>query len=287
MLYGLLLLIWSTGFIAGKGIVGLIDPNVYLALRFFATGLIFFLIAIIQKRSFPIWADFPKHILAGALLNGLYLGFAYTAVRDGLPAGVMALIGALQPVLVMFLAFLLIKEKLSLLGVLGMLVAIGGLLMVISPSLSGEHHYSIYMVLLGCLAIFCLALGAVYQKMSIARADIVTSLAIQNGAASVVSLGFILVMNESLFTLNLKSIFLLGWGVLVLSCGGVFLFVWLLRKSTAAQVSTSMLLVPPLAVIESYLIFGESMTMIQIVGIIITLVGVYFSYLKPGQSKIR
>ncbi|MEC8483004.1 MAG: DMT family transporter, partial [Pseudomonadota bacterium] len=140
--YVLLVLIWSTGFIIGKFIVGLIDPNVYLTIRFTAVALLFFVLTKALKRPFPVRKDLPKHFLAGTLLNAFYLSLAYIALAQGLPAGIMALIGALQPLLVTCLALVLIKERTSLLGMIGMLIAISGLLLVISPSLTSDGSAS-------------------------------------------------------------------------------------------------------------------------------------------------
>tara|TARA_Y100000310_G_C20594800_1_gene769945 strand:+ start:325 stop:1233 length:909 start_codon:yes stop_codon:yes gene_type:complete len=277
--YVLLVLIWSTGFIIGKFIVGLIDPNVYLTIRFTAVALLFFVLAKALKRPFPVRKDLPKHFLAGTLLNAFYLSLAYIALAQGLPAGIMALIGALQPLLVTCLALVLIKERTSFLGMTGMLIAISGLLLVISPSLTSDASFSPWLALLGGAGVLSLALGSVYQKMSIADSDIVSAMAVQNFAAAVVSGAFALALGEHLFVVSWQSFALVAWGVLVLSCGGVFLLIWLLRKIPAARVSTLMLLVPPLAAIEGYLLFNESLSPLQIAGIIVTLSGVLLSRL--------
>lgn len=278
LIYVLLVVIWSTGFITGKLIVGLIDPNIYLGLRFFLAGLIFLVIALAQSRTFPPIKEVPKQMLAGILLNGLYLGLSYIAISKGLPAGIMALIGALQPVLVMVLALILIKEKTSVKSLIFMLVGIAGLLLVISPLLQSQQtDFAIGNLLLACCAILCLSFGAVFQKMSVSSTDLIVSMSIQNLAASCVSALFVLLLGESLFVFEIKSILLVIWGAVILSCCGVFLMVWLLRRIKASQVSTLLLLAPPLAAIESYFLFSESMTMVQIIGFIVTLVGVYFS----------
>jgi drug/metabolite transporter (DMT)-like permease len=60
--------------------------------------------------------------------------------------------------------------------------------------------------------------------------------------------------------------------------------VWLLRKVKASQVSTVLLLAPPLAAIESYFLFTESMTTIQIVGFVVTITGVYLSRTKANKE---
>ena len=40
------------------------------------------------------------HLLAGALLNGFYLCLSWWAIMRGMPAGIMSLLGALQPLMV-------------------------------------------------------------------------------------------------------------------------------------------------------------------------------------------
>jgi len=280
-LYLLLVLIWSMGFITGKFIVGLIDPNVYLSIRFVCAGLLFATIALLLRRPFPKWKELPKHIIAGMLMNGFYLGLAYVAIAKGLPAGIMALIGALQPALVTLLAFLLIKEKTSFKGIIGIFVGMFGLLLVVSPALNiSSGGVSVLTLVLACTAILALSLGVTYQKMSISSSDIFSSMAVQNLAASVVSCGFMLFLGEQLFVMQWQSFALVVWGVLVLSGCGVFLMVFLLRKTKASQVSTMLLLAPPLAAVESYFLFSESMTTIQIVGFVVTIAGVYLSRAK-------
>lgn len=286
----LLVLIWSMGFITGKFIVGFIDPNVYLGIRFLCAGTVFLTIALWLRRPFPQWKELPKHIVAGMLMNGFYLGFAYVAIAQGLPAGIMALIGALQPALVTLLAFLLIKEKTSLRGIIGIVVGMLGLVLVVSPALGldmGNGGVSLLTLSLGCCAILVLSLGVTYQKTSIASSDIFSSLAIQNLAGSAISLGFVLFLGERLFVMQWESFALVAWGVFVLSGGGVFLMVWLLRKSKASQVSTLLLLAPPLAAVESYFIFSESMSTIQIVGFVVTIAGVYLSASFPRGAGTR
>lgn len=284
-LYVLLVLIWSTGFITGKFLVGLIDPNIYLTIRFLGVGLVFTLAALLKGRHFPTWRELPKHIIAGMLMNGFYLAFAYVAIAKGLPAGIMALIGALQPALVTVLAFFLIKEKTSMKGILGMLIGMLGLVLVLSPVFELDLSHggvSLLTLLFACLGIFSLSLGVTYQKMSISSSDLLSSMAIQHFAAAVVTGCFIWMMGEHVFKPQWETFALIVWGIVVLSCGGVFLMVWLLRKVKASQVTTVMLLVPPLAAVESYFLFNEQMTWVQIAGFAVTIVGVYLSRAKPA-----
>ncbi|GAB3484306.1 DMT family transporter [Marinomonas epiphytica] len=283
MLCALLVVIWSTGFIVGKLIVGLMEPNIYLAIRFFFAALLFAVIAYLQGRPLPSKKELPKHMVAGIFMNSVYLGLSYLAISKGLPAGIMALIGALQPVLVALLAFVLIKERTTLIGLLGMLIGMVGLSLVISPALqlnASLGGVSLHTLLLGGFAVLALSFGVTYQKMSISSSDLMTTMAIQNAAAFVVALGFVIFLGESLFVFSGETLLLLLWGVLVLSGGGLFLMVWLVRKVAAAKVAILLLIAPPLAAVESYFIFDEAMTSLQIVGFVITIAGVYISRVK-------
>jgi drug/metabolite transporter (DMT)-like permease len=64
------------------------------------------------------------------------------------------------------------------------------------------------------------------------------------------------------------------WLVVVLSLGAVLLLLLLLRRGTAAGVSSLYYLVPPAVAVEAYLLFGERVTGLSMVGIGVTALGV-------------
>jgi drug/metabolite transporter (DMT)-like permease len=64
------------------------------------------------------------------------------------------------------------------------------------------------------------------------------------------------------------------WAVLVTSIAAVLLLLWLLNKGSAAKVSSLLYLVPPMAVLQAFILFGEKVTAIGILGIAMTALGV-------------
>jgi drug/metabolite transporter (DMT)-like permease len=66
----------------------------------------------------------------------------------------------------------------------------------------------------------------------------------------------------------------LVWLILVLSIGAVLLLLVLLRRGTAAGVSSLYYLVPPATAVEAYLLFGERLSTLSLIGIAVTAVGV-------------
>ena len=66
----------------------------------------------------------------------------------------------------------------------------------------------------------------------------------------------------------------MAWLVVVLSIGAVLLLLLLLRRGTASSVSSLFYLVPPATAVEAYLLFGERLAPLSVVGIVVAAVGV-------------
>ncbi|HEX8114738.1 MAG TPA: EamA family transporter, partial [Kofleriaceae bacterium] len=132
----LFILIWSTGFIVAKFVARVADPNLFLAVRCALAGLLFLVIAVAARARWPHRREIPKHLLAGMLLQGGYLGGTYWAVGQGLAPGVMALLGALQPLLTAVLAIAVLREIPSRRTWVGLLLGVGGVALVLMPGVA-------------------------------------------------------------------------------------------------------------------------------------------------------
>ncbi|WP_348770714.1 DMT family transporter [Ochrobactrum sp. Marseille-Q0166] len=64
------------------------------------------------------------------------------------------------------------------------------------------------------------------------------------------------------------------WSAGALSLGGTALFVWMVRNGDVTRITTLVLLVPPAAALQAWLLFGEALSAIQLVGFAVTLAGV-------------
>jgi drug/metabolite transporter (DMT)-like permease len=64
------------------------------------------------------------------------------------------------------------------------------------------------------------------------------------------------------------------WAVLVTSIAAVLLLLWLLNRGSAAKVSSLLYLVPPMAVFQAFILFHEQVTAEEILGIVLTAMGV-------------
>jgi drug/metabolite transporter (DMT)-like permease len=283
----LFIAIWSTGFIVAKAIVPVADPDLFLTARCALAGLLFLGVALVGRVPWPRRREIPKHLLAGVLLQGGYLGGTYWAVGQGLAPGVMALIGSLQPLLTAVLAIVVLREIPTRRTWSGLLLGVSGVALVMVPGFlaTGSGALSAGVVAIAMAAVLSLTVGTVLQKTSIATADLRASAVLQNaGAAATVGL-LAWARGETRWISGTALWASLAWASLVLSGLGTLLLVWMIRRGRAANVASLLLLAPPLAATEAYLLFDDRLTAIQIAGFAIALVGVLLC--NPAQQSRR
>ncbi len=277
-------LIWSTGFLVARLLRGQVDPNLFLAARFGITTLLFVPVALAAGVAWPRGRDALRHLAAGVLIQGLYLGGGYWAVGHGLPAAVMALLGALQPLLVALLARAVLGERVTRRTWAGLLVGVAGVVLVIAPRLAaggllarggGVATPVVLAVAVG--SILSLTAGALVQKTSIAAADLRSASAIQNCGAAVTCAVLALALGEDHWSGGVQSLAALVWSGVALSGIATTLLVWMLRHGEAARVSAVLLLVPPLVAVQTFFLFGDTLTAIQVFGFAVTIAGVWLA----------
>jgi drug/metabolite transporter (DMT)-like permease len=280
----LFVFLWSTGFIVARAITPYVDPNMYLLARFCGTATLFCAIAFVTRARWPARAEAARHLFAGALLQGVYLGAGYWAVAQGLGAGVMALLGALQPLFTAALAARIFGERVSARAWSGLLIGLIGVALVLAPKIGMHDVHGCapqwLVVSIGVLAVFAITAGTLYQKTSLAKADIRSASALQNAGAAIVALLLVLALGEHRFVASTTTWISLAWGIVMLSGVATTLLVWMVRRGDASRATALLFLAPPLAAIESYLAFGETLDGVQIAGFGMALIGVLLARRK-------
>ncbi|WP_084170374.1 DMT family transporter [Paraburkholderia ferrariae] len=289
----LFVVLWSTGFVVARAIAPYADPNLFLLARFAGTALLFAAVALIARAPWPRGRELGKHLFAGALLQGIYLGAGYWAVAQGLSAGVMALLGALQPLLTAAFAARLFGERLSARRWTGMALGLAGVVLVLMPKLHAALHGThapghanpLLVVIVAVAAVGSITAGTLYQKTSLAQADIRSASAVQNAGAALVAALLAAVLGETRWIATATLWVSLAWGIVMLSGAGVTLLVWMVRHGDAARATALLFLAPPLAALESWLLFGETLAPLQIAGFGVALAGVLLARRAPaGQA---
>jgi drug/metabolite transporter (DMT)-like permease len=128
----LFVLLWSTGFIGARYGLPYIEPLTFLAVRMVLAVVIIAGIALAGGACWPRRNEVGHSLVAGSLVHGLCLGGVFTAISQGLPAGISALILGLQPIVTSTLANRFMGEKVTWLQWVGLALGLVGVLLVLT-----------------------------------------------------------------------------------------------------------------------------------------------------------
>ncbi|MEJ7925481.1 DMT family transporter [Sphingobium sp. AN641] len=272
----LFVLIWSTGFIVARFAVPHASPELVLAIRMTLTAILLGLVAMSQRQTLPRGRRLALHLGAGAMLHGVYLTIGWWTIGQGMPAGIMALLGALQPLIVAVISVALLGDYLPPRGWTGLGIAIAGVGCVVVPVLGRTGSDAVHWlpVAAGIVGIFAMAGGTLIQRGAIAGDAIWVSGAVQNAGGAMVAIIATLIVGDYRWDSSVTLWAALAWSVLGLSAAGLSLLVWLVRHQGPTAMSMLLLLVPPLAAVEAWLLFDERLGPIQLVGFALALGGV-------------
>jgi drug/metabolite transporter (DMT)-like permease len=277
----LFVLLWSTGFIGAKLGTPYVEPFTFLSLRFVLVLLLMLPLALILRARWPASGGEAAHIgVSGALIQGGYLGGCFAAIHHGMPAGVVALIVGLQPIVTAFAAAPLLNERVTKLQWLGLGLGFGGVVLVMweKMSLEGLTPASIAW---GVLALASITAGTVYQKRYCPAFDLRTGSVIQFA----VSLALLLPLAYLTETMRVQwtgeLVFALGWLVLVLSIGAISLLFYLIQRGEATRVASLFYLTPATTAAIAFFVFGETLGAMALAGMVIGIIGVALVVRKP------
>jgi drug/metabolite transporter (DMT)-like permease len=267
-------LLWSTGFIGARLVVGEADPLAVLTVRFALACVCALVIVAVTRSRMMGWRMMGHVAVVGLLLHGIYLGGVFWSVAEGLPAGVSALIVGLQPVVTACLVGALLGERVARLQWMGFAAGLVGIALVLWERL-GIGGVGFGAVALSFVALAGITAGALYQKRFCTDVPIWPAAVVQYAAATVlVGLGS-LAFEDFRIEWTPKVIGGLAWMVLVLSIGAVSLLMLVIRRTSAAQTASLLYLTPPLAALEAYLVFGEELHLLAIAGLVVAALGVF------------
>jgi drug/metabolite transporter (DMT)-like permease len=274
----LFVLLWSTGFIGARFGLPYIEPFTFLGIRFAIAASLLALIALALRAPWPRTPAQVGHVAAaGLLLHAGYLGGVFFAVDRGMTAGLSALIVSLQPVLTAVFATSALGERVSGRQWAGLALGLLGVLMVVGEKLlaPGAVPAVTPATLAACvIALLCTTAGTLYQKRFGGRMPLLSGTALQYVAAGLAMLPLALLFETRTIDWAPQLIFAMAWLVLVLSLGAILLLMLLLRLNSASRVASLFYLVPPATAVQAYLLFGERLGPLALLGLVVASVGV-------------
>jgi drug/metabolite transporter (DMT)-like permease len=279
----LFVLLWSTGFIGARYGMPYAEPLTFLSLRMSLVVVLMLPIALISRAPWPTRAEIGHSVVVGLLMHGVYLGGVFIAIRQGVPAGISALIPGLQPILTSTIANRFMGETVTRVQWLGLALGLVGVLLVL-------HDRNIVLAgsLLGWAASFMsligITLGMLYQKRFCGKVDWRTGNVAQYAGATVLLTLLAFIFETRVVEWTAEFIFALAWLAIVLSIAAIALMYWIIRRSRATSFSSLFYLVPATTALMAYVLFGEKLDALSIAGMVLAAAGVVLA--NRGAAKV-
>lgn len=279
------ILVWASGYVVAKLAATDAEPLSFLVLRYAGVCALMLVLALAGGAKWPSRRDVFHIAIAGVLIQALYLGGVWVAIRMGLSAGVAALIVNLQPVLTVCLSFWT-GERVTPRQILGVAIGFIGVLLVLAAKLTATAAAAA----LGAPVAICFAallgttFGVLYQKRFVPSFDLRSGQVIQFAAAIVATLPFAWWFESFNIRWTSAVVTAMLWSVFVLSGVGISLMFYLLRHGSVTRLTSAMYLVPGLTAVLAWVMFGETLGWNVIAGMAVSLFGVYLVVSAPVRG---
>lgn len=274
----LAVIFWGTSFVATKTVLYEIKPVTVIILRLILASMLLSAIALYTRRTFSINLRNHGWIFILALIAVFHLWIQVTGLQYTTAANTGWIIGT-APVFMAVLGLIIYKERIGLLQIAGIIIAIFGLLLLIGKGNVlniGLIENKGDLLVLGS-AFTWGVYSMVNKKISLSYSPLMTILYL------------FLMMTIIIIPFNLNSetirsaikLSLIGWVsifFLGLFCSGVAYVIWAqaLRDMESAKVGAFLYFEPLVTVIAAWFFLNEAITIMMIVSGLLITVGVVF-----------
>jgi drug/metabolite transporter (DMT)-like permease len=282
--FGAIYIIWGTTYLAIK--IGIEDfpPFIMAAIRYLIAGVILLLICLAKKEKI-----FSKGVGYNLLLGAFIMTFGQAIAfwsEKYIASGLTAVFNSLLP-----LCYIIADRrnwsnykgsKLTIASIsLGL---IGVVILFINPSGASEEHTGVITFIASVVTVagcFFWAVGSLYYKYHKKTGSLLENVGWQLIGGMICCLLIVLITGEWK-TFEVRAIPPKAWfAVVYLAIAGSILALlalyWLLARRPAAVVGTYAYVNPVIAVLLGFLIAGEQITIIQILGMVLILVAAYMA----------
>jgi drug/metabolite transporter (DMT)-like permease len=277
---GVFVVLWASGFVGAKLGLGYAEPLTFLSLRMVAAVVLIGLITLLTRPKWPNGAGVVHSAATGLMVHGLYLGGVFVAIENGLSAGLAALIVSLQPVITSTLANRFLGERVVARQWLGLALGLLGVYLVLYEKTAAGQATPLAWAAI-TVALIGITAGTLYQKRFGGGMDWRPALVIQYAAAGVLFGVGAFAFETRVVQWTPQFLFALGYLVLVLSFGAIWLFYFMIRRAAATRVVSLFYLTPPMTALMAWALFDERLPALALIGMAVCVAGVALVNWRP------
>jgi drug/metabolite transporter (DMT)-like permease len=275
---------WASAFTSARVIVQYAAPLHALAIRFLISGVIGVALARMMGQSWHLTRrQWMATIVFGVCQNALYLGLNFVAMQT-VEASLAAIIASTMPLIVAIAGWVVFREKLPVLGILGLLAGIVGVAIIMGTRLQGGAD--LYGIALCAVAVLSLAVAT----MSVRGASSGGNFLMIVGLQMLVGSALLWAAALSVETFRVTWTWQLGvaFGYTVIVPGLMATLVWfvLVNRIGAVRAAVFHFLTPFFGVLTAWALLSEPLGPGDVIGVAIITFGilaVQLSKQKPAS----
>lgn len=269
-----LVVTWSSGFVGAElGSRADAEPVTLLGWRFTLLAAALVMVALWLRMPLPSWRAWRRQVALGALCQAGYLIFVFEGVDHGVDGGTSALIAALQPLLVATAAGPILGQRSSKVMWGGMVLGLAGVFIVVSGDLGGSEA-PVWAYLLPTAGMLSLAAGTVLATRLGPTEDLFQTITMQAVVTAVLMMVPALLLGRAAPPADWNFWGAVAWLIVLASLGGYVMYVHVNATEGPTVVSTLLYLTPPTTMLWVFLMFGEPVTVVGILGLVVSAAGV-------------
>ena len=272
----LFILLWSSAFITTKPIVDNSDPFSALAFRFFFVAIGFYLFSLYLKQTIIVdKKNIVESLFSGVLFHGFYLGGVFFSISIGMPTGIAALIVTLQPVLTNILSGPILNEKITSKQWIGIFLGFVGAALVLGLDIGSD--IPLLGLIATIIALLSITASTLWQKKLSKNLPLSISNFYQALGGCLFHILIIIFFVKPY--INFNKVFLLSMShqIFLVSFGAFTILMYLIKKNSASKTVSIFFLIPTTSAIMAWFFLNENLTNVDIIGFLITSIGVYIA----------
>ncbi|EPI2106184.1 EamA family transporter, partial [Providencia rettgeri] len=262
-------IVWGSTYLVTTEMLPAGIPLTLAVLRALPAGLL--LILVLRKLPEGIW--WLRVVVLGVLNFSLFWWLLFIAAYR-LPGGVAATVGAVQPLIVLFLSRWLLNNRLSAVSIMASIAGVFGVaILLLTPNAALDPLG----IIAGLAGAFSMAAGTVLSRRWQPPVSALTFTSWQLTAGGLVLLPFAIIFEPALPTLS--SLNLIGLGYLTLIGGALTYALWFRGLAILGPSSVASLgfLSPVSAVVLGWFYLNQQLSTLQFIGMVVILLSVWAS----------
>ncbi|MEQ5618558.1 EamA family transporter [Providencia rettgeri] len=262
-------IVWGSTYLVTTEMLPAGIPLTLAVLRALPAGLL--LILVLRKLPEGIW--WLRVVVLGVLNFSLFWWLLFIAAYR-LPGGVAATVGAVQPLIVLFLSRWLLNNRLSAVSIMASIAGVFGVaILLLTPNAALDPLG----IIAGLAGAFSMAAGTVLSRRWQPPVSALTFTSWQLTAGGLVLLPFAIIFEPALPTLS--SLNLIGLGYLTLIGGALTYALWFRGLAILGPSSVASLgfLSPVSAVVLGWFYLNQQLSTLQFIGMVDILLSVWAS----------